>query len=257
MLALELKMRPGVVIWYFDGAYAWSENDPAINGPGKGYLLALDANPNEIALPGLASYLSGSAEGFEAGYDVAGAAAQTALAESWKKTVCFVRSKKYLPRGLPGKRPCPGPAAPVQKLTIEGKRAMYSYEVVNELLPGERDGLEKVGELVDVKERGGERSYRLRDRSLRTYHTFDAPFSREPFPGGLVLHEVKGNKLVEIEARDYPAVTRFDDRVPGRWLNPRLPFGGVAVPAQRLEIELVEPGPGAAAAIELRWRPTE
>jgi bacillopeptidase F (M6 metalloprotease family) len=53
MNAVEVRTRPGLVAWYYNGEYAWSENDPAINGPGKGYLLALDANPNEIPLPGM------------------------------------------------------------------------------------------------------------------------------------------------------------------------------------------------------------
>ena len=53
MEALRVLPRPGVLAWYYNGAFAWSENDPAINRQGRGFLLPVDAWPNELELPGL------------------------------------------------------------------------------------------------------------------------------------------------------------------------------------------------------------
>lgn len=247
MLAVEVRRRPGLLIWYFNGAYAWSENDPAINGPGKGYLLAVDSRPSEIALPGFEAYYGDDK------YDLTPAEAQAALAESYRETVCFVRSRAYLPRGVRCRRG-KGAAA----YTIDGKRAMYSYEVINEYLPGDRDGFRKIGELVDVRERQKQKTYRLRDRTLRHLHTYDAPFAPAAFPGGLKIYQAKDGALTELESRAYPAVTRFDDADNGSWLNQALPFGGVATPAAGFSLEVGEPARGApgntAATVRYRWK---
>jgi M6 family metalloprotease-like protein len=255
MIAIEVRKRPGVLVWYFNGSYAWSENDPAINGPGKGYLLAVDSRPHELALPGLEGLLLGGGDGGDpqSHYDVKSPEAQSALEASYARTVCFVRSKAYLPRGVRCRRP-----ALVSGLTIEGKKPMYSYEIINEYLPGSRDKLRKVSELVDIRERKGERTYRMRDRSLRHYHTYDAPFSFETFERGVVVYEIKDGELSEIEARRYPAVSSFDDQAEARWLNPKLPFGGVQSPRAGFSMEVVEPGAGApdnaAAAVRFSWK---
>jgi len=251
MVAFESRKRPGLVLWYFNGAYAWSENDPAINGPGKGYLLAVDSAPSEIELPGLGAFYKKETAGGH--YDVKSDEAQAALAESYEKTVCFVRSRKYLPKGQRCRK-----VGAVGKLAIEGKKPLYSYEVINEYLPGARDRFRKVSELVDIRVRKGKRTYRLRDRSLRHYHTYDSPFSFEPFESGQLVHNVTDGALTKVETRPYPAVARFDDSSPDRWLNAKLPFGGVAIPKAGFSFEVVEPGSGApsnsAATVRFRWK---
>jgi hypothetical protein len=254
MIAIESRKRPGVLIWYFNGAYAWSENDPAINGPGKGYLLAVDANPQEIELPGFEGMLIGNGEADPSShYDVKRPEAQSALEASYARTVCFIRSRAYLPPGQRCRK-----VAEVGKLTIEGKKPMYTYEVINEHLPGTRDGFRKVSELVDTREAKNQKTYRLRDRSLRHLHTYDSPFSFDAFERGTVIYQVKDGALVEIGARSYPDVTTFTDARAARWLNPKLPFGGVGVPAVGLSLEIAEPGAGAPdnarAAVQYTWK---
>ena len=248
MVAVEARRRPGLLVWYFNGAYAWSENDPAINGPGKGYLLPVDSRPSEIALPGFESLFAGDK------YNIVSEAAQKALARSFAETVCFVRSRGYLPRGQRCRRRGKAAAA----YTIDGKQARYSYEVINEYLPDARDTFRKISELVDVRAQKGKAVYRLRDRTLRHLHTYDAPLSPSPFAAGLRFYQAKDGKLTELEARAYPAVSRFDDTETVTWLNPALPFGGVATPATGLTLEVGEPASGApgntAVTVRFRWK---
>lgn len=259
MLAMASRPRPGVLAWYFDGAYAWSENDPAINGPGKGYLLAVDGNPNEIAVPGWDQYLVGSAANLDSHYDTS--KAQAELKQAFIETVCFVRGMSYLPRGgLPTRNgSCPGrkkkSPAPVSALTIDGKKAMYGYEVVNSYLPGERDDLRKVSELIDSKTTKDGTTYRLRDVGLRYLHTMDAPFWPEPFERSHVVYQVKGKTLAEIASHDEPAQPRFDDR--GRWQNAALPFSSVEVPSYGFSFTVARPEgqvpAGAKARVDYAW----
>ena len=252
MRAVEVRRRPGVVVWYADGAYAWSENDPAINGPGKGYALVVDSTPNEIALPGLDAFLKGKAAAYDTHYDVKGAEAQKQLKEDFKKSVCFVRSPKYFPRGV--KMRCRSRKPPIANVSIDGKTARYSYEV-SDLLPGpERDALRSVGELVDTRTRKGVLSYRLRDRALRHFHTYDAPFSTSAFADGVIIYRVTAKGLEKISSTPHPANPRFDDSTSARWLNPKMPFGGVNLPPAGFSFEVVEaPGDGGAVA-EIRYK---
>ncbi len=261
MLAMASRPRPGVLAWYFDGAFAWSENDPAINGPGKGYLLAVDANPNEIDLPGWDQYLLGSPNEYDTHYDTS--KAQALLEQAFVETVCYVRGMSYLPRGgLPTRKgTCPGrkkgSPAPVSALTIDGKKAMYSYEVVNSYLPGQRDGLRKVSELIDAKKTKDGTTYRLRDVSLRYLHTLDSAFSPDPFERSHVVYEVKGKTLVEIASHDEPAQPRFDDAKSGRWQNPNLPFSGVGLPSYGFSFTVAAPEAkapaGSKARVDYTW----
>ena len=256
-MAVQVRTKPGVVVWYANGAYAWSENDPAINGPGKGYALTIDSNPNELALPGLESMFKGTDAAFDTHYDIKGDAAQAGLKKSFGKTVCFVRTKAYHPKGgLKGIR-CPGRTPAVKSIKIDGKTATYSYEVINSYLPGFRDGMERVGELIDTRERKGKTSYRLRDRALRSLHTKDASFSVEPFDRGVIIYEVNKGKLVEVEARQHPAVPVFNDAKTERWQNGKLPFGGVAVENNGFWFKMTGPDAsvkGSAATIHYGFK---
>ena len=49
--AFTANYRPGVLAWYYNGEYLWSQNEPAQFGPGRGFLLLVDANPQEFDLP--------------------------------------------------------------------------------------------------------------------------------------------------------------------------------------------------------------
>ncbi|MFN3198279.1 MAG: M6 family metalloprotease domain-containing protein [Bradymonadia bacterium] len=272
MAAVRSRPRPGVVLWYYDGAYAWSENDPATNGQGKGFLLAVDANPNEIKLPGLDTWFQGDDKAFDTRYELKSESAQEAMKSAFYKTVCFVRDMGWYPVGLPEaelKAECHRPKAPVQDITYEGRGLMYSYRIINEMLPGAaRERYWGASELYDYrvkKPKAGPGKptepsifYRMRDRTLRYMHTLDAPFSLKPFEDALVFYRVDGKSLVPTEKRPAPAVKRFDDRTSERWANPKLYFGGVKVPPEGLSIELAEPGKHAPDEAQVKiwvdWR---
>jgi hypothetical protein len=245
MSAISVRHRPGVMVWYFDGAFAWSENDPSVNGQGKGYLLALDANPNELALPGLTAYLKGDAARYDTRYELGDPKAQQMIADAWFTTQCFVRNQALRPLDLatlaPGKR-CPGDVAPVGKLTHEGKPFLYVYEMINTLLPGAaRERVTETGELYDYRMRDGKVVWRLRDRSLRYLHNADSPFALERFGDQIVTWDVVDGALKKVSSVAAPAVAGFTDATPARWANPKLFFGGVAVPDAGLAFELVRP----------------
>ena len=272
--AVQVRHRPGVLAWYYDGAFAWSENDPADNGQGKGYLLALDANPNELPLPGLEPWLQGDPAHFDTRYELKDPQAQTAVRDAWLKTMCFVRNRRYWPRDLatliPGAtcaRDASSPA-PVGRLTDNGERDgkpyLYVYELINDLLPGTaREAVRPAGELYDYRQRPGKPTrWRLRDRTLRALHNADSPFALAPFPDAVTWWRVEdgpgGAKLVKTRSFAAPATPAFDDARSARWKNPKLYFGGVSVPDEGLGFRLAKPkaaaGKSARVKVYFRWR---
>ncbi len=261
MSAMQVNPRPGVLAWYYDGAFAWSENDPASNGPGKGYLLAVDSNPNELPFPGATAWMQGDPSTFDTRYVLEGDATQASLREALMRTMCFVREPSYVPVDVVGDglaKLCKvASPAPARSVDVGGAKAMLGTQY-SDLLPGaDRDGWRPVGELHDFRVRDGAISYRLNDRSLRSLHTYDNPFATTEMPRGIVVYDVVDGALVEREARSHPAVTTFDDGDPSRWLNPNLNFGGVAVPTEGLSWVVSEPAPGAPAGtratVTVRW----
>ncbi len=245
MRALRVKPRPGVVAWYYDGAFAWSENEPTSNGQGRGFLLAVDSNPNELLLPGYQGWLKGEAGAFDSRYEVMkDAEAQKTLEKAYQETMCYLRSKAYWPRDLA--LTCPQDKAQIGLLKAEGKPLMFGYQIINELLPGpDRQAYAPAGELVDYRKRDKAITWRLRDRSLRYLHTTDVPFALEPFEGGLEYYMVENGRLVKTHTAAHPATSRFSDGKPGRWANPKLFFGGVKVPDEGFGFELATPKKGA------------
>ena len=258
MRAVSVSSRRGVVVWYFNGAYAWSENDPAINGPGKGYLLAVDSHPHEISLPGFTNWLEGSPERADTRYEIQGADAQTALRTAYFETVCFVRNPSYLPKGgvaadyTPSVAPeCGKSPAPVGAITVDGQKLIYGYQLNNDYLPGEaRDPFRKAGELVDTKTRDGKTTYRMRDVSLRYMHTQDSPFWYEPFAEGTTHYDVTATGLVVNATYPHPAQPRFDDTATP--MNVKLPFGNVDLPKAGFAFEVAAPGADAPAGVRVK-----
>jgi len=261
MRAVQVRSAPGVVLWYYNGAYAWSENDPSINGPGNGYLLAVDSNTEELSLPGLEGWLGGSTADNDTHYDISGEAAQAALAKAYEATVCFVRNPAYLPKsGISAKarKSCARTPAPIGNVEFDGKPLQYSYQVYNELLPGPaREAVSTTGELLDTRSRKGVVSYRLRDRSLRSLHTKDAPFSAEPFADAIIDYVINKSGLVKSGSRDVAAVATFSDADPKKHLNAKLPFGGVALPTAGLSLEVmpkkVDAEGNTQVQVQVRW----
>jgi hypothetical protein len=265
MLAVQVHNRPGVVLWYYNGAYAWSENDPSINGPGQGYLLVVDSNTSELKLPGLESWFQGSADDNDTHYLVDSSEAQTALETAYARTVCFVRSAAYLPtlglsKAWKSKLKCGKGPAPMSRVQVDGRPLRYSYEVYNELLPGEaREAVSKAGELLDVRQKGTVTSFRLRDRALRSLHTTDAPFSAEPFADALATFKVGKKGLEPTGTMAFEPVSRFDDKDITRYLNAKLPFGGAALPSAGLSLEVSPVRKDSAGLtlvdVKLNWTP--
>ncbi len=243
MRAVQVRSKPGVVLWYYNGAYAWSENDPSINGPGNGYLLVVDSQTDELPLAGLTPWYKGSASGNDTHYDVSGKAEQKALAKAYEKTVCFVRNPTYLPKkgiSKAARKRCARKPAALGKVEFDGKPLQYSYQVYNELLPGEaREAVSRTGELIDTRTRKGVLSYRLRDRSLRSLHTKDAPFSAEAFADAVIEYRVGKAGLEKVASQDRAPLTTFSDADAKRYLNSKLPFGGVALPSAGLSLEVM------------------
>ena len=258
MRAYTVTPRPGALLWYFNGAYAWSENDPAINGPGQGDLLVVDSNPEELSVPGIEDLYTTDGP-FTSRYELDGEGVQDRLSEGFYATLCFVREPQQVPPGLDPEQLAAHCAeqAGVQALSRDGKHFRNTYEI-RDLLPGpDKDAWLGAGELYDSRTRGGELSYRLRDRSLRYVHTLDAPFHWEPYPDQVRTYTVEGDQLVPGATTPAPAHAVFSDTEEGRWMNPNLPFDGADVPAYGFSFEVSEPGEGAplgaAAKVTLRW----
>ncbi len=243
MRAVQVRSKPGVVLWYYNGAYAWSENDPSINGPGNGYLLVVDSQTDELPLAGLTPWYKGSASSNDTHYDVSGKDEQKALAKAYEKTVCFVRNPTYLPKkgiSKAARKRCARKAAALGNVQFDGKPLQYSYQVYNELLPGEaREAVSRTGELIDTRTRKGVLSYRLRDRSLRSLHTKDAPFSAEAFADAVIEYRVGKAGLEKVASHDRAPRTTFSEADAKRYLNSKLPFGGVALPSAGLSLEVM------------------
>ena len=53
MEAIDFRYRSGVLLWYYNGEYLWSQNEPAQFGSGNGFLLLVDSNPQEYAIDGV------------------------------------------------------------------------------------------------------------------------------------------------------------------------------------------------------------
>jgi len=252
MGAVRFKARPGALVWYVNGAYAWSENEPTHNGPGRGFLLAVDANPNEYSLPGWGEYYLGSSAQADTRYELKSEEAQRRLKLSAIKTICFVRSPWSYPRDLPPELlyACEGPQLPT--LRIDAKTPMFSYEVINTLLPGEpRDPYLLVSELYDFKVIKGELKWSFRNRALRGLHLLDAPFSSTPFEGGVEYLDVVDGSLKVRQQVAHPAVPRFSDTPARSWLNPHLRFGGVELPSYGLSLDFEDQAHGVE--VKVSW----
>lgn len=245
--AVRVRPRPGVLAWYVDGGVSWSENDPADLGPGRGFLLAVDAVPNELPLPGLEALYRGDPAAFDTRYEVKDEAAQSTLEQAWRATLCGVRGAAWRPRDLK----CDREASALDGLLDGDRPLLFGYARGNAWLPVDRERFAPAGELIDHRPVGQPR-YRLRDRSLRYIHTLDAPFALTPFPDGVEHFRIRDGALVKVGAAPHPAVTRFADADRRRWQNPHLPFGGVAVPPVGFGFELTAPKPSAPAPARVK-----
>jgi bacillopeptidase F (M6 metalloprotease family) len=255
MEAVDFRYRSGVLLWYYNGSYLWSQNEPSQFGPGNGFLLLVDPNPQEFDLAAVPeSYYKDDAGWRYYEFDDA---AQPMLRNEFLDVMCFQRRPDYYPVDISAedRDRCGGASVPPgEALNFDGRQLMYSYTLSNETLPGaERDRYKSMGSLFDYRVgRDGTVSYRLYDRLLRNNHSGDAAFALEDFTEGLRYYAARNGTLTPVRSTPYPTISRFSDADPSRYLNPHLPFGSAAIPNEGLNFELAEPGAGAPAAARVK-----
>lgn len=261
--AISINYRPGVLMWYYNGSYLWSQNDPAEFGPGKGFLLVVDANPQEYRLPLMPGKYFREQDGWT--WWEFDDAAQPLLEEAFVSVMCFERRPRYYSSDVAAARreSCAEAlvdgAPPVEQLSWNERQLTYGYTILNEYLPGpERDSRKAAGTFYDLRIRAGKTQYRLYDRSLRSDHSADAPFALQPYPRGLEFYRLEGGTMQVEEVRPFQPVGQFSDARPEAYLNPQLPFGGAAIPNAGFSFELATPGddapPGTVVRVNYRWR---
>jgi len=257
MKAFSANYRPGVLAWYYNGEYLWSQNEPAQFGPGNGFLLLVDANPQEFKLPSVPEQYYKNQDGWT--FYEFDDQAQPWLHDNFVDVMCHQRREAFyasdvteqdrqrcrqsLVNGLP----------PVESLSWDGRPLMYGYTLINSLLPGaDRLKFKGVSTLFDLRIRKGETQYRLYDRSLRNRHSGDAPFALKPFEKGVSIYAAEGQQLVEQSSSAYPAVSAFSDARPNRYQSPKLPFGGANIPEVGMSFKLGEPSENAPKEAQVK-----
>jgi M6 family metalloprotease-like protein len=260
--AVNTNYRPGVVMWYYNGDYLWSQNDPAINGPGRGFLLVVDSTPQEFELPAVpARYYQRDDEG-RTWYEFDDAA-QSWLRESFVDVMCFQRQPEFLSQDVTDaeraaclERQARG-KPPMEALRWDNRSLIYGYTLINTRLPGgDRMPYKGATTLFDLRIRDGEPQFRLYDRILRNWHAADAPFSLDVFEDGLEVYGVVDGEMRRKKTTPFAPVSSFSDTAPKRYLNPHLPFGGVDTPVSGFAFDLEQPGDKAPAGsrVQVRYR---
>lgn len=247
MQAVDFRYRSGVLLWYYNGSYLWSQNDPAEFGPGNGFLLLVDSTPQEFELPPVPNnyYMNNNGWRFYQLNDDA----QATLRQGFLDVMCFQRRSDYYPLDLSDadRDTCGNTASPPgEELRFEGRQLIYGYTLINEVLPGAaREPYKSMGTLYDFRLGPDGIIYRLYDRMLRNEHSADAPFALNAFPNGMQFYTVEDGEILPGSGRDFPAVNSFSDRDPSIYLNPHLPFGSANITSAGLNFTLAEPGSSA------------
>ncbi|MEM6775573.1 MAG: M6 family metalloprotease domain-containing protein [Pseudomonadota bacterium] len=263
--AVNTNYRPGVVMWYYNGDYLWSQNEPVENGPGKGFLLVVDSTPQEFDLPGVPRrYYQRDDEGWR-WYEF-DESAQSWLRESYVAVMCFQRQEAFYSQDVSDDERASCAASrsvgkpPMEALRWENRSLLYGYTLINTLLPGgERMPHKSASTLFDLRIRDDKPQFRLRDAVLRNWHSADAPFALEPYADGLEVYGVVDGEMRRKSATAFAPVSTFSDAEAPRYLNPHLPFGGAAVPDTGFSFALkppwVDAPPGSRVRVEYRWSP--
>lgn len=261
MAAFTANYRPGVVMWYYNGEYMWSQNDPAEFGPGQGYLLVVDSTPQEFPQPGIPDKYFRQENGWtwwEFDED-----ALPMLERGYVEVMCYQRRKAFYSSDVSPRqrqrceRELVNGLPPMERVSWNQRRLMYGYTIINELLPGpERRAHKGASTLFDLRIRGGKTEYRLYDRLLRSEHAADSPFALDSFARGTEIYKPLNGQMVVQTATAFAAVSEFTDARPNRYLNPKLPFGGADIPEAGFSFKLRRPtreGVGKVM-VDYRWR---
>jgi hypothetical protein len=261
MKAMNVNYRPGVVMWYANGEYLWSQNEPAQFGPGKGFLLVVDSTPQEFEIADLPQQFFKREAGWT--WWEFDDSAQDMLEKNYIDVMCFQRRPPYFPSFVDAataeqcQRYEIGGLPAVESLYWGDRQLMYGYTIVNTLLPGpERHARKGNTSLFDTRQRDGVVTYRLYDRVLRNLHSADAPFALDDFEPGVEFYApVDGEMRLQSQSSFTPVSSFSDERA---YLNPHLPFGGAAIPELGFSYQLKAPGrrapEGSRVRIDYRWK---
>ncbi|MBV1907312.1 MAG: immune inhibitor A [Pseudomonadales bacterium] len=265
MKAMDVRYRSGVLAWYYNGAYLWSQNEPSQFGPGNGFLLLVDSNPQEYNYPGIAEQYYKNDKGWRY-YDF-DEEAQNYLKKSFLEVMCFQRRAAYFPPAIQEDELIKsglqniagefcrkaGEIPAVERLSLDGKKLIYDYTLINEILPGKaREAYRRVSTLFDLRLRAGEVSYRMYDRRLRNFHSADAPFALGNFDSGIQFYRVDEGRLIKDQSLEFSPTANFSDADSSMYLNPHLPFGGVDIPNFGLQFKLAKPDSTAPASAKVK-----
>ncbi len=250
--AVDFAYRPGVLLWYYNGSYLWSQNEPAQFGPGNGFLLLVDSNAQEFEVPLVPANYFKDEDGwrfYELNED-----AQPMLRQSYLDVMCFQRRQEYFPVDLnSADRNYCNEADSLfgESLNWEGRPLRYSFTLINEVLPGaDRQVYKSMGSLYDIRLGRGGVSYRLYDRVLRNVHSGDAPFSLENFDDGLRFYRIENDTITLDRVSAFSAVDSFSDSE--SYMNPMLQFGSANIPNEGLNFQLALPDASAPTEAEVK-----
>ncbi|MEE2636429.1 MAG: immune inhibitor A domain-containing protein [Acidobacteriota bacterium] len=263
MSALNVNYRSGVVMWYYNGEYLWSQNEPAETGAGRGFLLVVDSTPQEFAISALPERYFHETDDWT--YWQFDETAQPVLRSGYVDTMCFQRQPSYYSGDVAEEdiTRCEDiridGAPPMEQLRWDERPLMYSYTIINEYLPGpERRARLGGGSLFDLRIRDGRTEYRLYDRVLRRLHSADAAFAVDDFVAGLEVYRARDGVLTPVSTQRFPAVREFTDVRPNRYQSPRLPFGGADIPSVGFGYVLESPDSdapeGSVVRVDYHWQ---
>ena len=263
MSALNVNYRPGVVMWYYNGEYLWSQNEPSETGPGQGFLLVVDSTPQEFEIAALPQQYYQTADGWT--HWEFDEAAQPLLRDGFVDTMCFQRRPAYYSTDVAQEDTarCAEVVVdgqpPIERLSWDGRPLMYGYTIINEFLPGpERRSRKSGASLFDLRIRDGQTEYRLYDRALRGMHSADAPFAVDAFADGVEVYRAQDGVMTRLSASPFAAVSEFTDDRPNRYQSPTLPFGGADIPEAGFSYTVERPDgrapEGSVVRLNFRWR---
>ena len=138
------------------------------SGPGRGFLLVVDANPQEFEIPALPDQYYRTADGWT--HWQFDEAAQPLLRDRFVDTMCFQRRPEYYSTDVASEDTARcaevlvDGTPPIEHLSWNDRTLMYGYTIINEFLPGpERRSRKSGGSLFDLRIRDGRTQYRLYD----------------------------------------------------------------------------------------------
>jgi hypothetical protein len=223
--------QPGVLVWYFNGKYNDNENSPS-ELDGKGYLLVVNANPAELALP-----VSSAEKSImdDAGFYKTEDRVYKAYEESQNKQyICFSHTEysTYTEGVAPDCSAYPQ-TNEMRDLTLRGKPLRFSREVANNYLPVDQSSYLTVSKPL------------FHDLPARTGLSTFRPVGAESFAPFKVFKVTEGKLVQDDEltavARRWAPVSHFDDKTYTAGTHPRSKHSSAVVERAGLSFDVVSP----------------